>query len=106
MSLSKGRVDSHQNQLYIFENGHTTGAVPDLCWWRSDLTGPAHRLFPFETLLMSLDSQIFTQGLQLQHADLLSFIVAEKAFCVNAKQEGYKNTQCLPLLCFLYAFIV
>lgn len=54
---------------------------------------------------MSLDSQIFIQGLQLQHADLLFFIAAKKAFCVNAKQKGYKNSQCLPLLRFLYAFI-
>lgn len=87
------------------ENGRTTGAVPDLCCWGSDLTGAGRRLFPIETLLMSLDSQIFIQGLQLQHADLLSFIAAKKAFCVNAKQKGYKNSQCLPLLRFLYAFI-
>lgn len=54
---------------------------------------------------MSLDSQIFTQDLQLQRAGLLSVIVAEKAFCVSAKQD-YRNSQCLSLLCFLYAFIV
>lgn len=54
---------------------------------------------------MSLDGQIFTQDLQLQRAGLLSVIVAEKAFCVSAKQD-YRNSQCLPLLCFLYAFIV
>lgn len=34
---------------------------------------------------MSLDTQIFIRGLQLEQAEPLSVIAAEKDFCVNAK---------------------
>lgn len=40
---------------------------------------------------MSLDGQIFIQGLQLEQAEPVSVIVAEKGFCVNATRKDNEN---------------